>query len=229
MKTNLDQLKKQIIQVCKLMHLKGFTSATDSNVSVKLSDDKFLVTPSGINKAFIKESDLVIINAKGKVIGGNKKHRPSSEWRMHLKAYQLRKDINAVVHAHPPYITAYTIAGLEMPSAILPETVLTLGKIPVTEYSTPTSPDNARIIEKYIKVYDVVVLKRHGALTIGNDLYSAYNKLEELEYTALTGIAAKALGGCTPLLHDEVKRLLEMGNGLGILSQSCIKASKENL
>ncbi len=226
---NIDVLKKQIVEVCKLMNTKGFICATDGNVSVKIAKDRYLITPSGINKAFLKVSDLIVIDRTAKVITGNKKLKPSSEWRMHLKAYDLRPDIDAVIHSHPPYITAYTIAGVELPSKILPELVLTMGAVPVTEYSVPTSPDNAKIIEEHIVNFDAVVLKRHGVLTVGKDLYSAYNKLEKLEHAAITGIAAHALGGCNALASDELKELLDMGQDLGFLSNSCVTVCKKSI
>jgi len=225
----IDVLKKQIIEVCKLMHTKGFICATDGNVSVKIAKDRFLITPSGINKAFLKASDLIVIDRNAKVITGNKKFKPSSEWRMHLKAYDLRPDIDAVIHSHPPYITAYTIADVEIPSKILPEMVLTMGAVPVTEYSVPTSPDNAKIIEKHIVNFDAVVLKRHGVITVGKGLYSAYNKLEKLEHAAITGLAAHALGGCNALGCSELKELLNMGQDMGFLSNSCVTVCKKDI
>ena len=228
MALNIKLLKKQIVEVCKLMNTKGFICATDGNVSVKIAKDRFLITPSGINKAFLKTTDLIVIDRDAKLISGNKKFKPSTEWRMHLKAYDLRPDIDAVIHAHPPYITAYTIAGTDVPSKVLPEMVLTMGAIPVTEYSVPTSPDNAKIIEKHIINFDAVVLKRHGVLTVGKDIYSAYNKLEKLEHAAITGIAAKTLGGCNALSNKEIEELLDMGNGLGMLSKNCVAVCKKD-
>ncbi len=226
---DLKNLKSSVIEVSKLMHTKGFICATDGNISIKLGKNRYLITPSGINKAFMKPSDLIIIDESAKVISGNKKYNPSTEWRMHLKAYKMRPDISAVIHAHPPYVTAYTISGAKLPSDILPETILTMGDIPVTSYSTPTSPDNADIIEEHIKNYDAVVLKRHGVITVGKDIYSAYNKLEKLEHTALTAVVAKIIGEAQPLPKQEVEKLLAMGAKIGLLSDNCVAVCKKTL
>ena len=223
----IDVLKKQIVDVCKLMNSKGFICATDGNVSVKIAKDRYLITPSGINKAFIKTSDLVVIDRNAKVITGNKKLKPSSEWRMHLKAYDLRPDVEAVIHSHPPYVTAYTIAEVEVPSKILPEMVITMGAVPVTEYSIPTSPDNAKMIEEHIIHFDAVALKRHGLLTVGKDLFEAYNKLERIENAALTGLVVHTLGGSDALATSELQKLLEMGQNMGFLSKSCVSVCKK--
>lgn len=217
----MHKLKIDMVQVCKMMHSKGFICATDGNVSIKLSKDAYLITRSGINKGFMSENDIVLINSDGKIIEGAEGHKVSTEWRMHLKAYQLRKDIGAVIHAHPPYITAYTIAGKTIPSDILPETILTMGSIPVTGYSTPTSPENADLIEEHIKKYDAIVLSRHGTLTVGPDIFSAYNKLEKLEHTAIAGVAATVLGGCKPISPAEIEKLFKMGKEMGLLSKDC--------
>jgi L-fuculose-phosphate aldolase len=198
-----------------MMHHKGFICATDGNVSVKLSDKAFLITRSGINKGFMDEDDILTIDDKGDIIDGRSGYKVSTEWKMHLKAYQLRDDINAVIHAHPPYAVAYTIAEKAIPSDILPETVLTMGSIPVTEYSQPCSPKNADIIQDHIKKYDAIVLKRHGVLTIGEDIFSAYNKLEKLEHTAFTGICSTILGGCNSLPDSELKVLFDTGRKMG--------------
>ncbi len=202
-----------------MMHSKGLICATDGNVSIKLSKDAYLITRSGINKGFMSEDDIILINSEGNVIDGMDDYKASTEWRMHLKAYETRHDINAVIHAHPPYITAYTIANVKIPADILPETVLTMGDIPVTGYSTPTSPENARLIEEHIKKYDAIVLSRHGTLTVGKDVFSAYNKLEKLEHTAIAGVAATILGGCNSLPTVEKEKLFKMGCELGFLKK----------
>lgn len=91
-------------------------------IYVKLEENKFLITPSGFNKGFMKASDLIIIDKDSNVIEGNANLKPSTEWRMHLKAYQVRPDINAVIHAHPANVVAYSISGQKSPACVLPET-----------------------------------------------------------------------------------------------------------
>jgi L-fuculose-phosphate aldolase len=219
---SLKKLKQDMIKICRLMHNKGLTNGTDGNLSIRLSGDRFLFTPSGISKGFVEEGELLVINKKAEIIKGKRGLKPSSEWQMHLRAFELRPDISAVIHAHPPYTISFCVAGLRMPGCVLPEVVMTMGDIPVTDYAPPASPQNAGIIEKYIGDYDAVILNRHGSLTVGPDIFAAYNKLESVENAALVSFAATALGGIKPLTRGEVKSLYEMGKKLGLLNRQTI-------
>lgn len=210
----LYQLKKDVIRCCHLLHIKGFVAATDGNISVKTSNDRYLITPTQFNKGLLTEEDLIIIDGKGKVLTG--KTKPSSEYRMHIKAYELRPDIRAVVHAHPPYLTAFSIAGKEIPQDVLPEVVLTLGRIPTTQYATPSTPEVAEVIEDLIQQHDAITLNRHGSLTVGKTVFDAYNKLEKAEHAALITLIAKSLGQVQHLEEDHLEKLLYMAHQLGI-------------
>jgi len=209
-----DQTKKDIITVCKLIHSRGFVAATDGNVSARINDNRFIITPSGFNKGLIEIEDLVTINDRGEVIEGNSK--ASSEVLMHLRVYEMRKDVDAVIHAHPPYLTAFSIAGRDIPQDILPEVVLTLGYIPTSEYATPSTPGVADVIQPHIKDHDAICLKRHGSLTLGDNIFSAYNRLEKLEHAARIAVIANSLGDIKPLDEDSLEKLTSLAHKLGI-------------
>jgi len=131
--------RQEIIKVCRLMWEKDYIAAGDGNVSVRLSDDRFLVTPSGFSKGFLQPDQLVIIDWDAQVVGplygDNRGLRPSSEILLHLEVYRRRPDILSVVHAHPPMAVALSIAGVSLARCILPEVVATMGLIP-----TPATP-----------------------------------------------------------------------------------------
>lgn len=208
------KFKKQIVKICHYMHAQGFIAGSDGNVSIKVNKNRVLITPSGLNKGFISEHDILTINLNGKIIDGTRK--ASSETLMHLKVYELRHEINAVIHAHPPYVGAFNVANIELSEKILPETVLLMKKIITTEYSRPCSNENSKIVEKHISDTDTLILKRHGSLTVGTDLMSAYNKLEKLEHTAKLAFIANSLGGINLLHEKEVKELLKIRKELNI-------------
>jgi L-fuculose-phosphate aldolase len=202
------QLKQEIVRVCRMLHRKNYLAATDGNVSVRLGD-RVLTTPSGINKGLMEADQVLTVDLTGRVLNGE--GRPTSEIRMHLLAYELRPDVNAVVHAHLPYATACTLAGIDLLEPILPEVVITLGGIPTAPYATPGSEEVPEAIRGFVKEYDAILLSRHGAMTVGPGVMDAYNKMEKLEHAARVVLAARLQGALPPLPKAEVEKLRRLG------------------
>lgn len=199
-----QQLKEDIVRICRMLHRKNYLAATDGNVSVRLGD-RVLTTPSGINKGLMEAYQVISVDLTGRVLSGE--GQPTSEIRMHLLAYELRPDISAVVHAHLPYATACTLAGIDLLEPILPEVVITLGGIPTAPYATPGTEEVPEAIRGIIQEYDALLLSRHGAMTVGRDVTDAYNKMEKLEHTARVVLAARLQGPLPPLPAAEVEKL----------------------
>ena len=132
---------------------------------------------------------------------------------MHLCAYAERPDIGAVVHAHPPTVTAFTIAGLTLDAPVLPEVVLALGAVPTAAYATPSTDEGATRIRDLVRAHDVIVLDRHGAVAVGRDPLEGFRRLEKLEQAAEILWKAHQLGGVRTLPAEEVARLLAMRCG----------------
>ncbi|WP_233146857.1 class II aldolase/adducin family protein [Paenibacillus selenitireducens] len=207
---NEQQIKEQICDVCQKMWQLGWVAANDGNVSVKLDDDTFFATPTGISKSFITPEKIVKINAKGEVIEGLPPYRPSSEIKMHLRCYEEREDVNAVVHAHPPVATGFAVAHVHMDEYTMVESIIALGSVPVTSYGTPSTYEVPDAITPYLKEHDALLLANHGALTIGSDLLTAYYRMETLELTAKINLNAHLLGGAKELPRENIDRLISM-------------------
>jgi len=203
-----EDRRKDIISICQKMGQKGFITGTDGNVSIRLSSSEYLITPSSLNKSLITTEDLVIINEKGEKISGL--HGPSSEIKMHLTAYEQRPDIGAVIHAHPPVSTAFSVAGVSLEDYVLPEEVFTLDCIPTAPFAIPHSQEGAMAIKDLIRQYDALILDHHGTLTVGRDVFDAYNKLEKVEHMALVILIAKLLGRVKTLEPSQVD-MIKMG------------------
>lgn len=202
---NQTEAKEEVIRIGRLLHQKGFIVASDGNISIKVEDDRIITTPRGLSKGFLTKDQLVVINRRGKKISGTLE--PSSEVLMHLCVYEERKDVNAIIHAHPPISTAFSIAGVSLAKCVLPEVVCTLGAIPTTDYATPSTEEVPEVIRGLIKNYDALILDRHGTLTVGKDLFEAYMKLEKVEHTASVTLAARQLGNVRLLPQEEVEKL----------------------
>jgi L-fuculose-phosphate aldolase len=203
-----QQIKEEIVRICGMLHRKNYLAATDGNVSVRLGD-RLLTTPSGVHKGYMAADQVITVDLAGNVLEGE--GRPTSEIRMHLLAYELRPDVAAVVHAHLPYATACTLAGISLLEPILPEVVITLGGIPTTPYATPGTEEVPEAIREFIQGFDALLLSRHGAMTVGRDVMDAYNKMEKLEHTARVVLAARLQGPVPPLPPAEVEKLRRLG------------------
>ena len=175
-------LRLEIIKVCRKLESKGLIAASDGNVSCRLGEDCILITPSGVSKGDMEPEDLARTCMQGNLLEGRIK--PSSEIRMHLLVYLMRPDVMAIVHAHPPLATAFTLAGFPFNSKVLPEVWLMLGKVPVAPYATPSTNEVPQSIEPYIPDSRAILLKRHGALTFGGSLMEAFMRMEKLEHCA---------------------------------------------
>jgi L-fuculose-phosphate aldolase len=222
------QWRQEIIKVCRLMWEKDYISAGDGNVSVRLSEDRFLVTPSGFSKGFLQPEQLLIIdwdkNVVGPLYGENRNLRPSSEILLHLESYRRRPDIVSVVHAHPPMAVALSIAGISLAKCILPEVVATMGLIPTTRYATPSSIEGAEVIAGIIEHYDALILQRHGSVTVGSSAWDAYLKLEKLEHTAIITKTLAELNKLNLMPEEEVAKLVARRDASGNLSPAQAEA-----
>jgi L-fuculose-phosphate aldolase len=207
-KDELERAKRELVKVCHLLAEKGFVAATDGNVSVKLPDESVLITASSLNKRVIRTSDIVSIRPDGKF--NSQGRRPSTEFPMHNLIYEVRSDVKAVVHAHPVFATAFAAVRLPIDKNIFPEVIVTLGKIPVANYATPSTEEVPNSIRDLITNHDAILLANHGVVTCGTNLMDAYNKMEKVEHTAKIMWISKALGGAKELSSEELLKLAEV-------------------
>lgn len=210
------EIREQICDVCHKMWQLGWVAANDGNVSVKLDDGTFLVTPTGISKSFITPEKIIQINSDGDIIEASEGYKPSSEIKMHLRCYTEREDVRAVVHAHPPTATGFAVAHLDLDRYTMIETVVSLGSIPITPYGTPSTSEVPDSIAPYLAEHDAVLLENHGALTVGSDIINAYYKMETLELFAKISLTAHLLGGEKEIPRENIDRLIGMRKDYGI-------------
>ena len=198
--------REAVCRVGRLLYDRGYVAANDGNISVKVAENRLLITPSGVSKGRMTPEMLLVTDMDGTVIEGDR--HPTSEGKMHLEVYRGRPDANAVVHAHPPVSTAFAVCrrGLETP--YLSELVAGLGQVPCTTsfamLSTEEVPESVR---PYLADHNALLLANHGALAWGGDLWEAFDRLETVEHTAKIVLNAQLLGGGVPLTEAEVERL----------------------
>ena len=201
-------LRRDIVRVCRRLYERGLIVAGEGNVSARLEDGSIIVTPSGVPKIDVGDDDLVVVDRTGKRVAGS--GRPSSELGMHLRIYQLRHDVGAVVHAHPPVATAFAVAGEDLMTPVLPEILVQIGGVPLVPYATPGSPALADAIEPFLPLHDAFLMANHGATSYGSTLSVAHQRMESLEHAARIVSHARALGHVSTLTGAERDRLLEL-------------------
>jgi len=203
--------RNDIVEVGRRLYEKGFIAAGDGNISVRMADDRILTTPSGLNKGRLGPEDLVVTDMQGTRLYG--RLEPSSELEMHLVMYHERPDIGAVVHAHPAHASGFAVAGIAMDQPLLSEVILTLGTVPLAEYGTPTTPELAEAVRPFA-ASDGILLANHGALTVGPDVFRAYDRMETLEHSAHIYVVARMLGPERPLSEEHVSKLRQIRDRL---------------
>lgn len=198
-------LRKELTDICHKVYEKGFVSAYDGNLSARIDDSRILITPSGKCKGEIEENDLLEIDNYGRLLNGNGK--VSTEAKIHLIAYNNRKDINAVIHCHPVYSTAFASIGEGFTRPIFPEVILSLGKVPLCKYATPSTDELPNSMLPFIEWAWALLLENHGAVTFGKNIKGAYFRMEKLEHAAHTIFAARLLGREKAIPLNKLKEL----------------------
>jgi L-fuculose-phosphate aldolase len=200
-----NELRRQICRTGRQMYRRGFVVACEGNLSIRLDEDRILVTPAGRCKGRLTPRDLIVTDLRGAALYGT--GQPSSEIQMHVLYYRSRPDVHAVCHAHPPTATGFAAAGRALEQAVLPEIVAGLGKIPLAPYGRPGTWDLCAGLEPLVKQHDAILLENHGVVTCGYSLDVAYQHLESVEQFARVLLTAEWLGGPHLLSRAQVQSL----------------------
>lgn len=202
-----EHAAREIVRVCRRLYEGGLVAGPDGNVSARLSDGSILVTPSGASKVDVCADDIVRVSAAGERL--DERGTPSSELRMHLRVYERRTDVRAVVHAHPPTATGFAVAGESFVAPVLPEVILQMGEVPLVPYATPGTDALADLFEPFLERHDAFLMANHGATTLGPTLEIALQRMESVEHAARIILAARTLGRVNGLSAADVRALHE--------------------
>ena len=209
------RVRQALCRIGALCYQKGLIVGADGNMSVRLADDTILVTPAGAMKGFLEPHHIAHVDMEGRAIDDGPK--ASTEIGIHLVSYQQRPDMRAVVHAHPPHAVALSIAEIDMLLPVIPEIIVTIGGTPTTPFATPGTDELGDSIRDVVRCSDTLIMKNHGAVTLGINLMDAFKKLDMIEHTArILWLAHTARGGLEPLPSEAVKKLLDTRRELGI-------------
>jgi L-fuculose-phosphate aldolase len=199
------QYRREMVQFGHMLHQRGYVAATDGNLSVRLDDERIMVTPTCMSKSMLRASDMVVVDLEGRRLAGNR--NVSSELAMHLLIYRLRADVKGIVHAHPPTATGFAAAGLPLNQPLVCEVVIGLGSIPLAKYGTPGTPELSDALEPLIPQYDAILMSSHGVVAYADTLHNAYMKMETVEHFAQIALVTHLLGRQQPLEGEDLEKL----------------------
>lgn len=211
----LPRLRSQVVAISRRLHENGWVANHDGNASVRLRGERLLITCSSISKRDVDELSLLVVDLEGKVLEG--RGRPFSELELHLAAYRARSDVDAVLHAHPPFATAFGLVELELSPIAIPEIIVSLGeRIPTLPRALPKDAGALKRLESCCAEYDAFLVCGNGAFTLGTELHQALLRMELVEHYAKILHAARALGIPAPLKSAELETLLEAHKKAGL-------------
>ena len=213
---NLDEIKKEIIRVGRFLIEKDLTVGSSGNISVRIPEEnKIVITPSMIPFVKMTIEDLLVLDPKGDVIEGER--NPSIETPLHLKIYEARKDINAIIHAHTIYASAFAVARKRIPPILDELIVYTGGEVEVADYALPGSEELAENVLKALGNKKAVLLANHGLVACGRDLEDALDVLLKVERTARIFILTKVIGEPHTLPKESIEMEQELYEALNLL------------
>jgi L-fuculose-phosphate aldolase len=211
------QIRADIVEVGRRLYARGLIGGNEGNISVR-QGDVLLITAAGVCKGFLGPEMIVRTDLAGRPLEGG---RASTETLMHTAIYRRRSDVTAVVHAHPPTATGFAVAEIPLDRPLIAEAVVTLGRVPIIPYGQPSTADLSQSVGDAICDAHALLMANHGALTVGDGIWRAWERMETLEQLARVTLVSRLLGGGTPLGPGAVERLMEARAGAGYPPPSC--------
>ncbi len=208
------EYREDILQIGRLMFQKGWVAANDGNISIRLDAERILATPTGMCKGMMDADDLIVLDPHGNKISGHRER--TTEINMHLTIYDLRPDVRAVVHAHPPVATGFATAGRPLNLALLPEVIIAFGCVPIAAYGLPGTTELTEPMKPLIPHHNALLMANHGSVCYGEDVFQAYFRMETVEHSARIQLVAELLGGPHVLPRSEVGKLLDSRMRYGV-------------
>ena len=200
-------MKKEIAYFMRRLYRQKLTTTSGGNISAKKGKSIF-ITPSAIDKGEMLTEQVGELDLDGNVI--ESKHKLSIETAMHLAIYKARPDVSAIVHAHPPYGTAYASSSKTFDSKLTSEGRLVLGEIAFAKYALMGTQGLADIVAKQAKNSNIILMENHGIIALGETLLEAFDKLEVLEFTAKMNFITETLNMRKPLSDKQAKEIDNM-------------------
>jgi L-fuculose-phosphate aldolase len=197
--------RKEVARFMRRLYRQGLTTTSGGNISLKISDDLILITPSATDKGRMRWNEVGIMTIFGENLTSELK--PSIESEMHLSIYRKKKDVSAIVHAHPLFASAYTAMKCRINTDLTAEARAICGDPCFVPYALMGTKELASLAAENIAKADILLLENHGILTTGSSLLQAFDKLEVLENAAKMTLIVEMTGKKKPLSRSKIQEL----------------------
>jgi len=199
----------EMVEACHAIAARQYVTSHGGNLSWRVGPNEVLITPTKVNKGRITPDDIVIVDMEKQVRFAAEGRRPTGEVYIHVGIMARRPDVVSIIHAHPPWLTAFALSKPELlRKPFLPEPIIEVGPMAATEYAEPLTDELARTFEPVIDRYNAFLMKNHGALLVSVEgLGRCLELFEMMEVTAKTVAVAEMLGGARPLGSGDVEGL----------------------
>lgn len=187
---------EELVKASNRLSALGYVTSQGGNLSLRADEQAILITPTKVAKRDIRFDDICIIDPEGRVLFATPGRKPTGEWPFHTRIMQNRPDVRGIVHAHPPILTGFAIAGGDwLQRAFLPEPVIEVGPMILVPYAEPLSEELAMRFDKVIGKSNGFLMENHGALMVSKEgPWRALEFLEMMEAQATSILVAQALG-----------------------------------
>jgi L-fuculose-phosphate aldolase len=213
--TESRALRAEIVEAGRKLWQRGYVDGNGGNISVRLSSNSLLCTPTMISKGDLKPDDLCLCDLDGNMLAGSGQR--TSELLLHLEIYKANPQARAVVHCHPPYATAFAITGTTPPIGLIPEYEVFIGPSAVAHYETPGTQAFAETILPFIHDHNTILLANHGIVCWADTVTHAEWLVEILENYCKTYLIAQQIGKPLSSIPDaKIREILEMKRCMGL-------------
>lgn len=197
--------RKTVAGFMRRLYRQGLTTTSGGNISLKVSDNIIAITPSATDKGRMKWKEVGIMSILGENLTPDLK--PSMEAAMHLLIYRKKKEVSAIVHAHPVFASAYTAMKCSVDTSLTAEARAICGEPLFVPYALMGTKELAIKAAESIASADILLLENHGILAVGSTMLQAFDRLEVLENAAKMTMIVEMTGRKKPLTKMRIREL----------------------
>lgn len=212
----IQKLKEEMAHVAHKMWKRNMVDGNGGNITIRVGDNLVLCTPTLRSKGELNADEIALVDLDGVQKAGWRKR--TSEVNTHIAIMKRQPKAKSVIHGHPPYSTAFAVAGIEPPTCLCSEAEIFTGPVKLVGYQTPGSPENAEAVGEIGKDNPAILLANHGVMTWGNDVEDAYWKLENMETACQTIWVASQLNGgkLQTIPFDKMQDIFDIRRSIGM-------------